>query len=66
MTTTRTEWSIKVTELNGDSYVVYPIMGGPLDLTMMRLRDLQDGESPQTYTLVKREITIGEWQEEHE
>jgi hypothetical protein len=37
MTTTRTEWSIKVTELNGDSYVVYPIMGGPLDLTMMRL-----------------------------
>lgn len=65
---TRTEFSIRVTNADGRQWELVPINQGAEDITRERLRDLQavpagvPEEEGQIFELIKREVTIGEWE----
>lgn len=63
---TRTEYTIEVTNADGSKWILIPLPGGEI-LAKERLRDLQaypqeNLERGQTYRLVKRNVTVTEWE----
>jgi hypothetical protein len=67
MTTTRAEYTIEVTNPDGSKWTLEPIMQGVRDVAVERLCDLQatipqHEEIGQVYRLVKREVTLTEWE----